>query len=699
MQKRYRNIQPSSSRAPPPVDAVPDTVKNDGDEESGKRKRVAGIACDNCRAKKVGCDGARPTCSRCGRLGIDCEYASAGPQETRTMALKRRIDELQQDLSEHVEILEHLKSMPERDVISVVRLLRSTPNASMVLSSLRGGAHTAAHPSKLKTSRALLTPTQSDTEFELNMLHSAAYPALSPLNFSSAHIDALFPTVSPAGSQMTGLPTSTQAIEGAFSDATQLAVSPLLPLRDACQRQTSPVAGPAPGRQYCDARLKQLKIAYWTSVPISDEFAACVLSHYLVSDHPIYACVDADLFLKDLLDRKLKHCSPFLVSALMSFACQSYTQFDKRSSAFSVAFLDEAQKMRHLEQSSQTINYLAAMAYLAIATGVNGEEELGASFAAECRQIAKKMNLIEVKATEELASTFHSLPLAELKSSAFAAWGTYAWLTFRGIYYPIEPIKSPPILPIPGDTQRLTDHGLFLLWPSHPVPVYMGQTFQTLSKLWVIIQEINGLYNLADKTPIAERISLSYAEGQFQGLLGWSHSLLPSMCQGEHSPSHVLFFHALYHSTVLNLFQPFKDNEQEFQLRSFTSSDARPSTIYATSLNQLKRLVYTHHMRKMHLPTTCWFNTAIMRLIAQANLAAALDSGALRSSTANALMEEIRAVGKHQTASDVALLSGLLDLERATKGMKGAQIDAMARRFDELVLFDDLTTVKAGGAP
>lgn len=62
---------------------------------------------------------------------------------------------------------------------------------------------------------------------------------------------------------------------------------------------------------------------YWTRVPISDDFAARVLSSYLVRDHPIIGLFDADLFLDDLVGKCLDFCSPLLVSALMFHACVS----------------------------------------------------------------------------------------------------------------------------------------------------------------------------------------------------------------------------------------------------------------------------------------------------------------------------------------------------------------------------------------
>jgi hypothetical protein len=69
------------------------------------------------------------------------------------------------------------------------------------------------------------------------------------------------------------------------------------------------------------------------------------------------------------------------------------------------------------------------MTYLALAAGASGRDELGKSLAAECRGIAEKMGLMGVQPTDQLISTFNSLPPNEMKSMAFAAWGTYAWLS------------------------------------------------------------------------------------------------------------------------------------------------------------------------------------------------------------------------------------------------------------------------------
>jgi hypothetical protein len=220
--------------------------------------------------------------------------------------------------------------------------------------------------------------------------------------------------------------------------------------------------------------------------------------------------------------------------------------------------MDEAEKLCRVEQRSHTSNTLSALSYLTIAAGVSGKDELGISLSKKIRALAQKMGLFGVEPTDQLASRFHCLPPEKIKSLASAAWGAYGYLTlvviistwkyktnhyrYRGIYYPTEPIEFPPILPIPGDLDEPTDFGSPFLWPPHPLPTYMGRTFQTLSKLWVIIQEIHTLYILTDNTSLENRVPLSFAEWKYQSLLALSDTLLPDMINGENSSVHVLFF-------------------------------------------------------------------------------------------------------------------------------------------------------------
>lgn len=91
----------------------------------------------------------------------------------------------------------------------------------------------------------------------------------------------------------------------------------------------SPFYGPAPSQQYCDPRLDRLNISDWTDVEVSNEFAAELISFYLSTDHACLPFFDADLFLRDLLERRFEFCSAFLVNAVLLHASVSVS--DRRS--------------------------------------------------------------------------------------------------------------------------------------------------------------------------------------------------------------------------------------------------------------------------------------------------------------------------------------------------------------------------------
>jgi hypothetical protein len=244
--------------------------------------------------------------------------------ETPTMALKRQIDSLQQDLQDHVEVLEYLRSVPESEALVIVRRLRTTPNVSTILSLVRDRANTINRLSDFLNSPGIFTPVDPSFESELTALHQSVYPAITPLDIDTIELEGIISSNLPGSPSL--VPSELyRTSNSAFADGEFIAPTLTITPPSALERTglKSSLATPESGqdRQYCDSRLSSLKIEYWTRIPISNEFAASVISHYLETYHAIFGCFDADLFLTDLVGRKLDFCSPFLLSALMSFAC------------------------------------------------------------------------------------------------------------------------------------------------------------------------------------------------------------------------------------------------------------------------------------------------------------------------------------------------------------------------------------------
>lgn len=81
------SAEPSSASAPPPV---PDNAS------VPKPKR---LACMICRKRKLKCDGVRPSCSTCSRLGHTCAYdeqrRKSGPKRGYVKALEERLKQVE----------------------------------------------------------------------------------------------------------------------------------------------------------------------------------------------------------------------------------------------------------------------------------------------------------------------------------------------------------------------------------------------------------------------------------------------------------------------------------------------------------------------------------------------------------------------------------------------------------------------------
>jgi hypothetical protein len=235
---------------------------------------------------------------------------------------------LKNQLRNHVDIIEHLRSAPEEQALATVRRLRSTSNVSEVLDSIK---HTMSskRPSESRAAHAASPPTDGNIEFELNLSYNIVYPALTPLDVTSINMETLirYPSrQSPSLTPVTALSevvNATRIVENAEVDPQLLLPERSYPLRETRGLLTRFVTREPRSLRYCDARLNELDISFWTRVPISNELAATAISAYLETDHPVSGFFDVDLFLTDLIDHRLRYCSSFLVNSFLSLVCVS----------------------------------------------------------------------------------------------------------------------------------------------------------------------------------------------------------------------------------------------------------------------------------------------------------------------------------------------------------------------------------------
>ncbi|ORY04154.1 hypothetical protein K493DRAFT_59036 [Basidiobolus meristosporus CBS 931.73] len=120
-----------------------------GAEDGQKRQRVS-RACDNCRRKKVRCDGAQPICSNCKTIGIECTYNDTtkkrGPPKGYIEAIESRLHRMEHILGGLVQG----DPRTAENVIAELRKLEEDPEATSVTSTRN---HSRSKSSDLKEYR------------------------------------------------------------------------------------------------------------------------------------------------------------------------------------------------------------------------------------------------------------------------------------------------------------------------------------------------------------------------------------------------------------------------------------------------------------------------------------------------------------------------------------------------------------------
>ncbi|KAK8076322.1 hypothetical protein PG994_003594 [Apiospora phragmitis] len=516
----------------------------------------------------------------------------------------------------------HLKKKPTPKIAcetcrtrktAVLRDLKAAPEPLAYLASARGELETLqGRRSSTDTSVAgsLHSLSRVDLGFdELTARYQIAYPALSPIPLATIDPQPRFtiPIFKTGLDQQHFLDA-----EGSFSSspATLLqgqtgSTDPLGSLTAALNRrlgsfhQLASAPSPRPARppSYIDERLHRLQIDYWTSVPISNDFAATVISSYLEVDHPVYAFFDADLFLHDLVHLEITFCSPFLVSSLLSQACYTCAAIDSRASALGHAFFQEAETLYRAERMLDRLPNSSALAIFSSVCRLQCHEDLALETRQLSRQIGERIKLFGVTDEKGHRDHFNNMPSYMKVASAQAAWGLYNWLSMHTLFYEEQAIEYPPILPIPGEHhENRRGTAVNYDWPAHSLPHWMGCAFPALCTLWALAQEIAAVYSIDRQKPLAERVSLAFAESKYTKLLEWAATLGPELQRLEQgTSSNTLFFHMYLHTIILTLFRPFLQGPQRHQkLRVFTSADSSPSAIYEASINQMKHIVLQH---------------------------------------------------------------------------------------------------------
>lgn len=298
---------------------------------------------------------------------MECNFVTASSDETPFMALKREVESLRRSTEDMLEIFDLLESAPDAVSLDILRRLKSTRNladgasdTSDILASVKKDLEDDPPlPVKLSNRQlmaGLIPETQQTPEYELMMRCPTAYPMLIPVEIAFINLaDLLRPVIlepprapSLYASLMVGFvdtiphgpynlaTTMLTCVRSAGQgDTPSSSIVPAGPSESGIRSGVTPTVLDASDREIgnfeplqsmhtiVDDRLKSVNFQNWTTVPITNELAANLISLYLEIDHPWCPLFDADLFLNDCIQGKTHFCSTLLMNALLGWTCVS----------------------------------------------------------------------------------------------------------------------------------------------------------------------------------------------------------------------------------------------------------------------------------------------------------------------------------------------------------------------------------------
>ncbi|KAK8102802.1 hypothetical protein PG984_015948 [Apiospora sp. TS-2023a] len=680
--RKYVSLLPASG---PRNDADQSSSSGNTQEDTNKRKRIGTqIACNSCRVKKTRCDGRRPTCGPCRKRTTACTYSA------------------RKDLGEEPhEMLELLKWLPEHRAFDVLRVLRANDgDCAAALSVIKSGPGGTRRPSDCNVPQAEI-PAQSPLEIELMARHPIAYPMLQPISVAALRESNLLRTVNSnrpteLSSQHSSKFRSPPIVGEPFNIDADSAVK-LYRLHGAPE-EPLPIS-----RDYCDDRLSALHISAWTTVQVSNELAARIISLYLKTDHPMLGTFDPDLFVSDLITQQKRFCSSLLVNALLYWGAQMYSAIDKEVNKHARLFCAEAERLWSEVKHTDTLLNMAGAQLLSLAFMGHGKDHACLKYLAEAVDMGKRLRLFgRLDAIGEEAQ--RKMSADEQSATSFAAWGIFNWSVLTAIFYRqpgIAYLESPPLLLIPGNdriglgTPATDDSSSEEATTStkRSLPAYMGTTFTFLCQLWRIVHGLTQRY-YNERSKVMEPPRLDFAEMKYRELLAWIQNLPAELARGEDNPHHVVVFQqsspgAAFDASVEQLKHLIIDYRTSYESSAYT-------ILWHTALMYVANAVLVSKdadWRVYFLLCIYGYESLnrpfrVSEAIGTSLLTMTLRNSDITIGEARGLLMELKERGLAQLQSEGTIRATFMgDLELAMSDPEAARVENLANSFEDMVLF------------
>ncbi|OAQ82584.1 nitrate assimilation regulatory protein nirA [Purpureocillium lilacinum] len=453
-----------------------------------------------------------------------------------------------------------------------------------------------------------------------------------------------------------------------------------------------PASGPNLAQKYYDERLNRLELSNWTSVAIADDFAASVLSNYLELNHPVLGLFDAGLFLRDLTNLQHDFCSTFLVNATLAFACQSFTGIDLRAAPLASAFIREAERLWRSEGLLDSALNVASILMLSVSIHTYGGDLKVTDLLDGGRCMAQRLGMFGPQLRSPSGVGSGEVSVEHQRSMAHIAHGAYSSLcTF---YYPQNPTHLPPLRPATGPDSfgKSASEPLGIPAEATELPAIVDSKFTALCQFWSIMQVVATTYfaSRPRSKSVREPIPLHFAESTYRKLLAWANTLEGAMSRENGGPDQLkgllldcrqdrrkMLLIAHTNAAILHVSNAMLlDAADRAGRGSPQDPDCRPYFLLCLA-----------NCRDMY---TCF---PVFGSVGRGLLAMAMRDGVMDSESAKRLVATLDSRGTHHDpTARRALGTFTIDFALAMREPEHAEAATLARQFDELTLFADLTT-------
>ncbi|KAF1961750.1 hypothetical protein CC80DRAFT_589258 [Byssothecium circinans] len=482
------------------------------------------VACESCRKKKVKCDAARPTCSACSSMSVECVYRTA-PAESSMAALKRKYGELES----YTEDLKGTQNAMEQVFCAMQN--RPVGEATAIFKKIRAGANIHS---------ILRHVSAGDLFLQLHVEPETRYRFEFPLKIEMPRF--LRMTDNPyLWSRMYEAPFALP--DAAFSSPTPLA-----------KDRSSPYVKPYFSATIVDPRMDCVVPSLWTEVSKDNDLMRQLLRCYFSYEHQFLGCIHKDHFLNDMISGSTEHCSPLLMNAVLAFACHSCTRLTDRAhhwdpQTLGYKFFAEARRLWELEKRrKKSLTTVQAVIIFNGLSNVNCVDKIGLAYK------DRAVNMIHELGLHEAA--IQSQGKGGRDSRAFTLWAIYFWISLQDFHFRSStPNFTAPTVALPNPDESSEWYSeFFVRYPqdSQPHSTNYGHVFKAKCELAVIMNAVRNKLFAGEQNPNKRpKVRPSEVAATFiQDLQTWFAALPVSLLPGNIVFPAQLQLHILYQDVM-----------------------------------------------------------------------------------------------------------------------------------------------------